>query len=351
MELDHTLLAPAAQRSDVAHVVYALSPAETGLFFSARPHLPASMARESWVNAEAFSPSAWEATLRSLRPSVLVTAWSCPLIPLSWALEDDCPLQYVCSVTGGVRCRVPRELIERGMLVTNWGVEVSQAVAEHAMLMVLALLRGVPQWGNLMNEHASMFVMMPKLRSRTLQGKRVGLHGFGAVARCLVGLLKPYEVELASYSEGVPENLFDEFGVRRCGTLAELFSDSEILIECEALHERSRGSVTAEILELLPDDAVFVNVGRGAVADESALAHLARAKRLRVGLDVFHKEPLAADSPLRDNAQILLSPHVAGPTWETYPLCGAGAINRLLAFLRGEVPDNRVTLEIYDRAT
>ena len=49
--------------------------------------------------------------------------------------------------------------------------------------------------------------------------------------------------------------------------------------------------------------------------------------------------------------RVLLSPHVAGPTWETYPQCGAQAMERLAGYLRGEAPDNRVTLEIYDRAT
>jgi phosphoglycerate dehydrogenase-like enzyme len=354
MELTRTLppqTAAGSVRAETEHVVFVLSPREAGLFFGAKPRLGYAGVRESVVNSEGSSTESWERMLRELRPTVLVTAWSCPNLPLEWAMEDNCPLRYVCSITGSVKPRVPRELIERGLLVTNWGAQVSDAVAEHAMLMVLALLRGLPVWSELMARPRSMFEMMPKLRSRPLHGKRVGLHGFGAVARGLVGLLRPYEVEIAAYSDGVPAGMFDEFGIRRCRSLEELFSGSEVLIECEGLNEHSCGSVTEEVLRLLPEDAVFVNVGRGAVTDEGALAKLAAEGRLRIGLDVYQKEPLVSDSPLLQNPRILLSPHVAGPTWETYPVCGTQAIERLDAYLRGETPENRVTLDIYDRAT
>lgn len=351
MNRDRLLLERPETLTGVEHVLFVLSPAESALFFSARPRVGFRGVRESWIDAEALSAVQWEETLRRVRPSILVTAWSCPTLPLGWALEVDCPLRYVCSVTGGVRSRIPRVLIERGLLVTNWGGEVSRAVAEHAILLVLALLRGLPRWREMMEKQASMFEMMPALRSRTLHGKRVGLHGFGGVARCLVGFLRPYDVEISAYSEGVPAGHFEEFGVHRCESLEELFSESEVLIECEGLNPRSAGSVSAEVLDLLPQDALFVNVGRGAVADEFALARLAREGRIRVGLDVFHHEPLDPRSALRNHPNILLSPHVAGPTWETYPLCGAGALKRLQSYLRGETPENRVTLEIYDRAT
>lgn len=351
MNRDRILLEQPELLAGNEHVLFVLSPAESELFFSSRPRLAGGGVREFWVDAEGHSAEEWEETLRRIRPTILVTAWSCPAIPLEWALEEDCPLRYVCSVTGGVRNRIPRVLIERGLLVTNWGSDVSRAVAEHAVLLVLALLRGLPRWGEMMEKQASMFEMMPALRSRTLNGKRVGLHGFGGVARCLVGLLRPYAVEFSAYSEGVPAGHFEEFGVRRCASLQELFAGNQIVIECEALNPRTAGSVSAEVLNLLPPDALFVNVGRGAVVDERALARLAREGRIRVGLDVFHREPLDPGSPLRNHPGILLSPHVAGPTWETYPLCGAGALKRLAAYLRGETPENRVTLEIYDRAT
>ena len=344
---------PAAMESRIEHehVVFVLTAGEKRLFFATEPSVGKLAARETFVDAEKMPPAEWEALLRQLRPSILVTAWSCPELPLAWGLEEDCPLRYVCSVTGSVKPRVPRPLMVNGLLVTNWGTLVSRAVAEHAMLMALGLLRSVPGWRGLIENSQGVFETARRLQTRTLYGKRVGLHGFGAVARELVNLLRPYGVDVAAYSQGVPGGLMEEYEVRPCASLRELFTRSEVVFECEGLTPATTGSVTRELLELLPPDAVFVNVARGALADEDALADLAGAGRIRLGLDVFQNEPLPPDSPLLHEPRILLSPHIAGPTWETYPRCGAQALENLATYLQGGTPGHRVTLESYDRAT
>lgn len=336
-------------RSDC--VVFALSPGEMRLFLGGEPGLKAPGIEQVWLDTSGLTEDAWREQLRNLRPTVLVTAWSCPALPMDWVMDEGCPLRYLCNITGSVKHIVPRQLIENGVLVTNWGSLTSWAVAEHAMLLVHALLRSLPLWRGFIEEPSSMFEMQPVLRTRTLRGRRVGLHGFGAVARDIVSMLGPYDVQIAAFSAGVPGTLMDEFRVRQCDDLPGLFSQSEVLIECEGLTPHSRGSVTESLLRLLPQDAVFVNVGRGAVVDESALARLAQEGRLRVGLDVFEREPLPLDSPLRSCRGILLSPHVAGPTWECYPQCGRAALDNVERYLRGAKMERRVTLEVFDRAT
>lgn len=296
------------------------------------------MSREEWLDM-----------LREMHPTVLLTAWSCPTLPVEWWEESS--LRYLCSITGSVKPRVPRIFIEQGLLVSNWGSLISHTVAEHALLLVLAALRGISGWPDMMREPRDMLQMMQRLKTRRLRGARVGIHGFGAVARELILMLKPHHVELSVYSEGVPQVHYDEYSVRRCESLDDLFAGTEVLIECEGLNDRTKGVVTREILSLLADDAVFVNVGRGRVVDENALIDFAREGRLRVALDVYHREPLPGDSPLLDTPGILLSPHVAGPTSDTYPLCGWQALENVARFLRGETPAHLVTLEAYDRAT
>ncbi|MGE9296826.1 MAG: NAD(P)-dependent oxidoreductase [Puniceicoccales bacterium] len=308
--------------------------------------------QQTWLNAQALSEQEWLEALHDLQPSVIVTAWSCPVIPLAWALSEDCPLHYVCSITGSVKPRVSRELFERGVLVSNWGNLISYTIAEHALLMVLSCLRNVQHWPSLIDRPQSMFAMMPLLRTRSLRGKRVGLHGFGAIARELVAMLRPHQVEIAAYSEGVPVDHFDKFGVQRCESMRELFAGSDVLIECEGLNERSAGSVTETLLRSMPRDAVFVNIARGMlVEDEAALARLADEGQLRVALDVFHTATLPPNSPLHVANGVLLSPHVAGPTWDTYPLLGEAALENITLYLGGEQPERLVTLKAYDRAT
>lgn len=332
-------------------IIFILSADEKALFLNGFLELGLPDVRQVWVDTAGLTAESWEEQLNQWQPTILVTAWSSPPVPLAWALQDGCPLRYVCNITGSVRHLVARELIEKGLLVTNWGTLTSWAVAEHALLLILALLRSLPLWSGFIEQPCSMFTMQPELRTRTLRGKRVGFHGFGAVARDLVSMLGPYDVTLAAHSAGVPRTLMDEFGVRPCASLSDLFSHSDVLIECESLTPRSRGSVTEAILRLLPEDSVFVNVGRGAVVEESALVRLAQEGRLRVGLDVFEREPLPADSPLRSCDRILLSPHVAGPTWENYSQCGLGALENVERYVRGEALERLVSLEVYDRAT
>lgn len=293
----------------------------------------------------------WERFLREARPSVLVTGWSTPPIPLEWGLAADCPLRLVAHVPGTVRRLVPRPLLERGLLVTNWGSSIAYTVAEHALLMALGLLRGLALWRPSMERPMTLHELMRTVRTKSLRGRRVGIHGFGAVARELVAMLRPHRVDLRVYSQPVPRDFYAENGVTPAETLADLFAHSEILFECEALTPATEGTVTAPLLASLPDDAIFINVARARLVDEDALLAQAQSGRLRVGLDVFNREPLPLESPWFQVPGALLSPHIAGPTLDAFQHCGEMALENVARYLAGAPLANVVTLAAYDAAT
>lgn len=303
--------------------------------------------RDLWPDFSGMDSEAWRLYLETERPEVLVTGWGSPM--LSDPDKLDAHPSYLCHLTGSLRSQLNRAWLEQGLLASNWGSVISHTIAEHALLLVLASLRQLPLWEHSRSGDASR----TSLRTRSLRGKHVGLHGFGAIARELVSLLRPFGVSLAAYSSGVPARHFLDHGVRPCVSLEDLFSSSDILIEVESLTAQTKGIVNGELLRLLPEEAVFVNVGRGAVVDEVALVDLAGQKKLRVGLDVYAQEPLPLDSPLRKIPHVLLSPHIAGPTEDTYPLCGEHALRNLEAYLSGqrEKMTGVVTLAIFDRST
>jgi len=305
--------------------------------------------RTEWADASGMSPESLTRLLREKCPRVVVTGWGTPVLPDPEFL-GELP-GYVCHLAGSVRGHVPRSWLERGVLVSNWGSSISHTIAEHAVLLILGSLRNMALWNGCMKGQADGTRAKSALKTRSLKGRRVGIHGFGAIARELVSLLRPFGVVLSAYSEGVPEELFRRCEVRRCGDLAELFAGSDILVELESLTERSRGVVNRELLEKLPPGAVFVNVGRGAVVDEGSLAEMAVAGRIRVALDVYETEPLPMDSPLRDCEAVLMSPHIAGPTEDSFASCGDFALKNLRSYFEGGSVEGRVTLEIYDRST
>ncbi len=338
--------------SEKSSVLFALSKRERALFFGGGQVDLSAKASCEWVDGHPLEGEDWLRALESSEPEILVTGWTTPPLPANWLAWDQNPLRYVCHVGGSVRSIVPREFIERGGLVTNWGNIVACSVAEHALLMALALLRNVPEWRPFIESDSEPSPhAIEALGTRRLAGRHVGIHGFGAVARELTKLLAPFNVTISAYSEGVPGSLFAECGVRQALTLEELFAGSHVLFECEALTEKTCQSVNAAILGFLPDDAVFVNVGRGWLVDEDALIQEARKRRLRVATDVAVSEPLSRQSPYYPLRGVLLSPHIAGPTQDDCLICGDYAQQNIRRYLSGLRPESVLSLAAYDRMT
>ncbi len=339
-----------AARRPVTRIVAALTARERALFLQTALPRHAFASRIRFAEDGDLVPEVWATRLDEWQPEVLLTAWSTPPLPDAWLARRDCPLRYLCHVTGSVRQIVPRSFLEHGGYATNWGEEISGQVAEHGLLLALAALRNQKDW--------PLFIARPvstrhitELSTRTLFGLRVGLHGFGSVARALLPLLRPFGVSIAAYSAGVPSEYYAQHEVRSATSLHDLFASSDVLIECESLTPATHGTVTGDVLAALPDDAVFVNIGRGAVVDETALLREAAAGRLRVALDVSAAEPLTPDSPVVRSGQVILSPHIGGPTADRYAECGARALDNLDRFLDGRPLGSVISLAAYDRAT
>lgn len=293
-----------------------------------------------------LSDDEWRQALRTHQPEILICAWEAPPIPEEVAGF----LKYVCYTCGSVRKLVPRELVKNGLLVTNWGSIISNTVAECALLLTLSALRRVGNWSVDMRINGAW----KKGRhpdTLSLFERRVGLHGLGAISRELIKLLQPFNVQISAYSPSVPDDTFKQLGVRRSESLEDLFSTSDVLIELAPGKPENHHLVGEKLLRLLPDKAVFINVGRGMVVDEDALIRVCREKGLHVALDVYETEPLPADSPLRSLANTTLLPHLGGPTPDRRRDCGQLALDNLSNYLSGQPLTNLITLDIYDRTT
>ncbi|MEM7455669.1 MAG: hydroxyacid dehydrogenase [Planctomycetota bacterium] len=298
-----------------------------------------------WVAAP-VSESDWHNLLRENSPEIVLCAWETPVLP-----DDSAEyLKYVCYLCGSIRKLIPRELIVHGLKVTNWGSTISNTVAECSLLLILAALRRVGNWSVDMRTRG-LWKEGRHPDTLSLFKRKVGLHGLGAISRELVKLLKPFEVEIASYSPSVPEETFNQLDVRRAETLEDLFSTSDVLVELAPGKPENYHLVGDELLSLLPPQAVFVNLGRGMVVDEDALVRASRERGLHIALDVYETEPLPADSPLRSLENITLLPHLGGPTPDRRRDCGELALTNLENYLSGKPLFNLIDLVTYDRAT
>jgi phosphoglycerate dehydrogenase-like enzyme len=285
--------------------------------------------------------------LAAADPDILVSAWKTP--PLPAALPSR--LRYVCHLVGSVKRLLTRDHLAGGLVVTNWGGSISRTVAEGALFHILACLRHASHWALVMHRPGVAGWKNGLSDSRSLFCRRVGIHGFGPVARELVALLKPWQCPVSVFAPDVTPELERLHGVARAASLDALFAENEIVVELAPLIPATAGIVTERLLRLIPPGGVFVNVGRGAVVDEAGLLRVAQEGRIAVGLDVYTEEPLPADSGFRALPRVHLTPHTAGPTLDRYADAGAFAVKNLRAFAEGRPLEAVVTPEIYDRSS
>ncbi len=326
-------------------VLFALSEREIQLFFSppARKLISQLVPHARWIQPRTKGED-WDGLLKAEAPRIIVSGWETERIP-----EGLPNLAYICHVAGSVRGHVPRALLESGVLVTNWGGLLSETVAEAALMMILSALRRSHFFADIM--HRQRGWSTEPAGSSSLFDRKVGIHGFGAIARNLVPLLRPFRNPIKVFAPKLPESAYTDAGVEPAQSLEELFSWADIVVEAEALTPLNHGIVTEELLRKIRPDGVFVNIARGKLVDQGALGRLAAEGRIRVALDVFEVEPLPADSALRGQANVVLFPHLAGIPVDRTHLCGDLCVENIRCFLAGGSPRHQVTLEIYDRST
>lgn len=127
-----------------------------------------------------------------------------------------------------------------------------------------------------------------------------------------------------------------------------LFAQADVVVLCCPLNEQTRGLVDAATLATMKPDAILINVSRGPVIDTPAVLAALRQGRLGgAALDVHDRQPLARDEPVFDAPRLLLTPHVAGITATSLHGMSRGAVDTLLALLRGERPANVVNPEVF----
>lgn len=293
-----------------------------------------------------------EERLRLIRNcDVLLTCWGAAPIPDGVA-KDPGRLGYVCNVTGSVRPFVPPEIVRSGIPLTNWGDAPANRLAEGAMTLLLATLKDLHHQIALVRR--GEWQCDSRVYGGTLEGLRVGIYGLGAIGRRFVELLRPFGAAMRIYDPYVADL---PAGCERATDLRELFASSDAIVIHAGLNDETRGSVTAELLALLPDHGIVVNTARGAIIDQAALFAELESGRLRAGLDVLEPDRLPPDHPARQWENVILTAHRVGrnpPDYyrgdrlEDYHLV---CLDNLQRFSRGEPLRFVMDAERYDRST
>jgi phosphogluconate 2-dehydrogenase len=260
------------------------------------------------------------------------------------ALLDAAPqLRVISSVSVGVDNYPLAELRKRGILLCHTPDVLTETVADTVFAILMATQRRVVELSNLVREGHWTKNIGEELFGTDVHGKTLGILGFGRIGqavarRAALGFGMPVlyhsrrPVDLAAQAP--------ELQGRATHTpLDDLLSRSDIVLAMLPLTEATRGMIDGDFFARMKPGASFINGGRGATVNESALLHALDHGTLRAaGLDVFAKEPLPADSPLRTHPRVTPLPHIGSATHETRHAMAELATTNLLQVLAGEKP-------------
>jgi phosphoglycerate dehydrogenase-like enzyme len=244
-------------------------------------------------------------------------------------------IQLVSAGFDGINLGLCREL---GIPVANNGGANALDVAEHTLAFMLAFYRRLPTLNERMRSDPSR---LPDTGATTytVHGKTVGIIGLGNIGRRVARLLNAFGAT-AVYADAVPAppEVERELGVERVH-LNELLRRSDIVTLHVPLTPGTRHLIGSRELALMKPNAVLVNTCRGGVVDESALIDALREKRIAGAcLDGLEKEPPSPDNPLLTLENVLLTPHSAGITYDTWERRSAFVFANLRRVCDGETP-------------
>jgi phosphoglycerate dehydrogenase-like enzyme len=260
-----------------------------------------------------------------------------PLPAAVWATAGRLRLIQLLSA-GYDRIEIERARDRRLPIALNGGANAI-AVAEHTVMLMLAVFRRLTQLDAAVRRGEWRAATRGDVRSHELGGKRVGLLGMGQIGREVAARLAGFGVDLRYHDV---HRLPADEEARLDATflpLDALLATADVLSLHLPLLPATRGIVGAAALAALPPGAVLINTARGELVDEVALAAALRSGHLLgAGLDVLTEEPPPADHPLLGLANVIVTPHTAGPTWESWPRRFANAYANVERVARGEPP-------------
>lgn len=279
---------------------------------------------------------------------VLVTGWGTANLKRAGLTEKGTRLKLLVHTGGSVGDLVDGTAYDNGVTVISANRIFAESTAEGALAFILAGLRHLPE--DIMSMKCSSYWDSPH-KTAGLFGRDIGIVGVGAVSRSLMRYLKPFRAHLRVYDTyEVEEELLRDVGAEQC-SLEDVLSKSSVVSLHAALTECTRGMIGERELSMLQDGTLLVNTSRGAIIDERALERELAKGRIRAVLDVFEKEPLAADSPLRRMDNVYLVPHKAGPTYDLRRYIGVCLAKDAVRYVKGERLEYEISKESASRMT
>ena len=216
----------------------------------------------------------------------------------------------------------------RGIAVAGTPSDSGSTTKELTIGLILALLRKIPQVNQRMREER-----WPALTGLMLEGKTIGVLGFGRIGREVARIMKAFDTRVLAYSRTLTPEKAAESGAEAV-SMETLLRESDVVTLHIQFNEQTRGIIGAKELALMKAGAYLVNTGRGPLVVEQAIIQALESGRLGgVGLDVYDIEPLPMDHPLRRFDNAILMSHRGYATVEILSERYEQAMENILSFI------------------
>lgn len=255
--------------------------------------------------------------------------------PLPGSLIDRLPKLRLLGITGSsnaildlAACTAKKIIVSN--TIGHGGTEA--ATAELALGLLLAAARAIPAADA--NMRAGYF-QEDLLVGISLAGKTMGIVGLGRLGSHMARYCQALNMKVLAWSENLTAEKAETAGATLVSK-EELFSNSDAVSIHLVLSPRTRGLIDAYTLGRMKQGAILINTSRGPIVDETALVEAVRSRRIIAALDVYDREPLPSDHPLRSAPHTVLTPHLGYSVQETWKEFYGQSVENALAFINGE---------------
>ena len=226
---------------------------------------------------------------------------------------------------------------KRGIHVIATSPVFSKPVAEIALGMTLSLLRNIHEAHFDFLKGKEKYGLESNLKASMLSGKKIGLLGFGDLAKSLYPLLLPFTKDISVYDPWLPKNVIKRYGFQPIN-LKDMFSKCEVIYVLAAVTTENKNLIDKKLLNRMKPNTLFILMSRAAVVNFKDLVTRLKKGDIYVATDVFPEEPVRKNDPIRKVKNILFSAHRAGALKEAFFDMGNIVLKDMDLILKNQKP-------------
>ncbi|MBL8817306.1 MAG: hydroxyacid dehydrogenase [Planctomyces sp.] len=228
---------------------------------------------------------------------------------------------------------------ERGIMVCYTPHGPTQSTAEHTVGLIFAAAKTIA-YADRDIRAGRWHTKVTTLKGMELKGRTLGLVGAGRIGCQVAQIMQAVGMNVIAFDPVLTPDRATQLNLRKIEQLEDLLAQSDVVSLHAPSNPETRHLINATRLNAMKRGAILINTARGALIDEHSLANALQSGHLAAaGLDVFEREPMNIDNPLRNLENVVLTDHIASHTWAGHHRLYEMAVHHVLQALRGEKPD------------